>query len=380
MTEGTDTGNDSAATTCVENNHCERTKLIEPVVESEKVIDGNEGNHGLAISGGTKSEKESEEDVFVSKIRWPDLLVQLFIHIGFIYGMYLVFVDAKFYTSLFAFCTIYTSGFGITAGVHRLWSHRSYKAKWPLRLILIILFTITGQRDAYTWALDHRIHHKYTETDADPHNANRGFFFAHVGWLVLTPHPKVVAKRKVIDVADLEDDAIVMWQKKYYLILFPLFVLFLPVFIPIHFWNETLWNSFWVNFNARFCITLNIAFFVNSVAHMWGNKPYDQYISSVESLGVSIAALGEGWHNYHHVFPWDYKTGELGNRWNPSTHFINFFAKIGWAYDLKSVSADMVVRRAKKTGDGTPIWGYGDKDIEQNDLKDLHNMEDQKTK
>lgn len=100
----------------------------------------------------------------------------------------------------------------------------------------------------------------------------------------------------------------------------------------------------------------------------------------MESLGVSIAALGEGWHNYHHVFPWDYKTGELGNRWNPSTHFINFFAKIGWAYDLKSVSADMVVRRAKKTGDGTPIWGYGDKDIEQNDLKDLHNMEDQKTK
>lgn len=70
------------------------------------------------------------------------------------------------------------------------------------------------QRDAYTWAHDHRIHHKYTETDADPHNAKRGFFFSHVGWLFLTPHPHVIDKRKIVDLSDLEADQIVMWQKK----------------------------------------------------------------------------------------------------------------------------------------------------------------------
>lgn len=75
-------------------------------------------------------------------------------------------------------------------------------------------FFFPQQRDAYTWAHDHRVHHKYSETDSDPHNAHRGFFFAHIGWLFLTPHPDVVEKRKVIDMSDLQADKIVMWQKK----------------------------------------------------------------------------------------------------------------------------------------------------------------------
>lgn len=93
-----------------------------------------------------------------------------------------------------------------------------------------------------------------------------------------------------------------------------------------------------------------------------------------------MAALGEGWHNYHHVFPWDYKTGELGNKYNPSTSFIDFFEKLGWAYDLKSVSAKMIARRAKKSGDGSHVWGYGDSDIEKEDLEELHTMVTEKDK
>lgn len=139
-----------------------------------------------------------------------------------------------------------------------------------------MLFTISGQRDVYAWVLDHRVHHKYTETDADPHNAKRGFVFSHVGWLVLTPHPDVVVKRNEVDMSDLEADPLIMWQKKYYIPLFLLLAVFLPVAIPYYFWSVPLWTSFWINFNARYCITLNIAFFVNSVAHIWGQRPYDK--------------------------------------------------------------------------------------------------------
>lgn len=81
-------------------------------------------------------------------------------------------------------------------------------------ICLFITISLVAQRDVYTWALDHRVHHKYSETDADPHNAKRGFFFAHVGWLFTTPHPDVVVKRKVVDMSDLEADPIVMWQKR----------------------------------------------------------------------------------------------------------------------------------------------------------------------
>lgn len=69
-----------------------------------------------------------------------------------------------------------------------------------------------------------------------------------------------------------------MWQKKYYEPLFALLAIGLPVLVPWYFWNESLWLSFWVNFNLRFCITLNIAFFVNSVAHMYGKRPYDKWV------------------------------------------------------------------------------------------------------
>lgn len=92
-------------------------------------------------------------------------------------------------------------------------------------------------------------------------------------------------------------------------------------------------------------------------------------INPSQNASVSAFAFGEGWHNYHHVFPWDYKTAEWGNySMNLTTAFIDFFAKIGWAYDLKSVSAETIERRVKRTGDGThEIWGWGDRDLTHTD-------------
>lgn len=102
-------------------------------------------------------------------------------------------------------------------------------------------------------------------------------------------------------------------------------------------------------------------------------------ISPAENLTMSITTLGEGWHNYHHVFPWDYRAAELGNyRVNVTTVLIDLFAYLGLAYDRKSVSSGMVRRRANRTGDGSHIWGYGDPDIPSEDLKELENM-DQKS-
>lgn len=94
-------------------------------------------------------------------------------------------------------------------------------------------------------------------------------------------------------------------------------------------------------------------------------------ISPSQNPSVALFALGEGWHNYHHVFPWDYKTAELGNyRLNFTTAFIDFFAKVGWAYDLKSVSSEIIKKRVERTGDGTHhTWGWGDQDQDRNELE-----------
>ncbi|CAG9785487.1 unnamed protein product [Diatraea saccharalis] len=335
-------------------------------IDSEFKIENGDvsENNNVVAKNGASDETNSDKDFdlskyeameFTARIKWPDLIVQLVLHLVSIYGLYLTLTfQVKILTILFVLATIYTSGFGITAGVHRLWSHRAYRAKLPLRILLAFLFTITGQRDIYTWALDHRVHHKYSETVADPHDVRRGFWFAHVGWLVLTPHPAVENRRAALRLTatDLIADPVVRIQKLTFIPLFALLNIVVPTAVPWYCWQETLFNSFVLSFVTRFTITLNIAYCVNSFAHLWGNKPYDRFIRSVENQAVSLAALGEGWHNYHHVFPWDYRTSELG-RINISTNFIDTFAKIGWAYDLKAASTTMIINRAKKTGDGT---------------------------
>ncbi|XP_018327891.2 acyl-CoA Delta(11) desaturase-like [Agrilus planipennis] len=213
------------------------------------------------------------------------------------------------------------------------------------------------------WARDHRVHHKYSETDADPHNAKRGFFFSHVGWLLCKKHPMVKEKGKGIDMSDLYADPILYYQKKFYIILMPLICFILPTVIPMYCWGETFANAWTVNL-FRYIFTLNVTWLVNSAAHLYGSKPYDRYINPVENTSVSILALGEGWHNYHHTFPWDYKTSELGKySTNFTCIFIDFMSKIGWAYELKTVSPEMIKRRVERTGDGThDLWGWGDKD------------------
>lgn len=99
-----------------------------------------------------------------------------------------------------------------------------------------------------------------------------------------------------------------------------------------------------------------------------------RFINPSENIAVAVLALGEGWHNYHHVFPWDYKAAELGDyKLNVTTAFIDLFAKIGWAYDLKTVSADIVRKRVERTGenghkDNTHTsWGWDDQDLSQSD-------------
>ncbi|KAF2899420.1 hypothetical protein ILUMI_06756 [Ignelater luminosus] len=122
--------------------------------------------------------------------------------------------------------------------------------------------------------------------------------------------------------------------------------------MPSFLWGQDLFWSFFMVCIVRLCLTLNITWTVNSVAHIWGNKPYNKYISPCENVIVSFAAFGEGWHNYHHTFPWDYRTGELGN-FNFTTAFLELCNKVGLAYDFKIPSEELIKKTIENKGDGT---------------------------
>ncbi|KAL0964576.1 hypothetical protein UPYG_G00325860 [Umbra pygmaea] len=290
------------------------------------------------------------------RVVWKNLILMVLLHIGALYGLTLVpYMSAP--TLAWTVLCYVVSALGITAGAHRLWSHRTYKASTPLRVFLALANSMAFQNSVFEWARDHRVHHKYSETDADPHNATRGFFFSHIGWLLVRKHPEVIEKGKKLELTDLKADEIVMFQKKYYKMSVLLLCFLMPTLVPWYFWGETLWVGYFIPCLLRYTLVLNATWLVNSAAHMWGNRPYDKYINPSDNRFVTFAAIGEGFHNYHHTFPFDYSTSEYGIKLNITTVFIDLMCCLGLAKDCKKVSGDVILARVKRTGDGSHKTG-----------------------
>jgi stearoyl-CoA desaturase (delta-9 desaturase) len=210
--------------------------------------------------------------------------------------------------------------------------------------------SIANQGSIFHWSRDHRVHHKYSETDADPHNATRGFFFAHMGWLLVKKHPDVIKAGRELDFTDLLEDPVVMFQKK----LDPWFTLYMcfvfPAQIASRFWGEDFWNGFFVAGALRYVAVLHFTWMVNSAAHLYGDHPYDVLSYPAENPFVSLVAVGEGWHNWHHKFPFDYAASEFGvsSQFNPSKLFIDAMAAIGLVWNRKRGTAAWAMGRARR--------------------------------
>lgn len=135
--------------------------------------------------------------------------------------------------------------------------------------------------------------------------------------------------------------------------MYTIFALLLPTSIPVIFWNEDPIISLFVTFFTRAVISLNATWLVNSAAHLYGTRPFDRTIFPVENMVVAFFAVGEGWHNYHHAFPWDYRASELGSPLNMTAFLIDVLAKWGWIFDRKEASHNMVKNRVMRTGDNS---------------------------
>jgi stearoyl-CoA desaturase (delta-9 desaturase) len=240
------------------------------------------------------------------------------------------------------------SALGITCGSHRLWSHRSYVAETPFRVLLMLLTSFANQGTIYHWSRDHRAHHKWTDTPGDPHDTTRGFFYAHIGWLLVPKTPELRTRGKTIPCGDLLADPVVAFQQfaedKF------MFMQLMSFGLPSVYGYVVYGDAglgFLVHGILRWLITLHGTWCVNSVAHFFGDTAYDKKASARETLLASVVAVGEGWHSYHHKYPWDYAASEFGvhRQWNPSKLLIDFAVLIGQAHHLKR--ADHLARKAR---------------------------------
>ncbi|GBE87555.1 delta 9-fatty acid desaturase protein [Sparassis latifolia] len=263
----------------------------------------------------------------------------------------------KMRTETFWWCVVYyfITGLGITAGYHRLWAHRSYNASKPLEYFFAMAGAGAVEGSIRWWSRGHRAHHRYTDTELDPYDANKGFWWSHVGWMLVKPR----RKPGVADVSDLSKSEVVRWQHRWYLQLIVTFGFLFPTFVAGIFWGDW-WGGFVYAGAARLTFVHHSTFCVNSLAHWIGETPFDDKHTPKDHMLTAFVTNGEGYHNFHHQFPTDYRNAIKWYQYDPTKWFIWTCAKLGLASHLKKFPENevrkgqltMQLKRLRETQEG----------------------------
>lgn len=249
-------------------------------------------------------------------------------HIFSIIGVFII-DNINFKTIFYHSIIHFLSMLSITGGYHRLWSHRSYCARLPLQIFYIIFGTTASQKSAILWAQEHRTHHRCEENEGDPYNINKGFFHAHIAWIYTNKTDKELLEFNKTDVEDLHNNPLLRLQNKFYFYLWTLLNVFGNFYI-LKLWNETFLNIIFSSI-IRIAYTLNTTWSVNSFAHYYGEKTNRKDIRASDNAFIALLTLGEGWHNYHHSYPKDYRASRKDD-FNVTTSFINLTKRLGFSY------------------------------------------------
>ncbi len=247
------------------------------------------------------------------------------------------------------------SGFGITIGYHRLFTHRSFKTPKPVAAALAIFGSMAMEGPLFRWVADHRRHHQHSDQHDDPHSPHthgdgfwgmvKGMWHAHVGWSLVRRDTRDLVRY----VHDLRKDKTLRVVNA----LFPLWVL-LSLAIPAAVgglltwsWSGALMGFIWGGL-VRIFLVHHVTWSINSVCHLWGSRPFKSNDESRNNVIFGVLGLGEGWHNNHHAFP---SSARHGLRWwqlDLSYLTIRFMEMIGLATDVRIPTPEKQASRAVK--------------------------------
>ena len=232
------------------------------------------------------------------------------------------------------------SGLSITLGYHRLFSHLSFKAKWPVRLFTLIFGATAMENSALEWCSDHRRHHKHTDDDQDPYNIQMGFFHAHIGWVIFRP---IGGEVPLTNVNDLKADPLVRWQHKWWGVIGILVGFGLPSLIG---WLAEggigAAAGLLMGGVARQVMVHHMTFFINSLCHTLGSQPYSDRCSAKDSWFMALFTFGEGYHNFHHKFQHDYRNGVKPWQFDPTKWCIRVLEKLKLVSNLRRVPNESI--------------------------------------
>lgn len=220
------------------------------------------------------------------------------------------------------------TGLGITVGYHRLMSHRTFKGNAFVRMIFLLLGGAAFEGSAREWCSAHRKHHRFVDTDKDPYNIKKGFWHAHMGWVIFKSDQSDES-----GIPDLLRDPVVIFQNRFYVPLAIVVSFILPTLLAT-LWGD-LWGGLFIAGFLRMVINLQFTFLINSYAHYFGKQMYSDATTARDSWVLALLTYGEGFHSYHHAFESDYRNGVRPYHYDPAKWVISLLSKIGWAWDLK---------------------------------------------
>ena len=246
----------------------------------------------------------------------------------------------------------------VTAGYHRLWAHRAYEAHWSLRILFMVFATMALQNSAWVWCSGHRKHHLYVDdVDRDPYAAPRGFWFSHIGWMI-REYPS--GREDFTNIPDLRRDPILAFQHRHYVPLVLATNIGLPLAVGALMGH--VWGVFLLAGVLRLVFSHHFTFFINSLAHMWGKRPYTEDNTARDNPVLAVLTFGEGYHNFHHIFAHDYRNGVRWWQWDPTKWLIASLQVVGLTRKLKRTPVFQIQRallamqfmRAQSTLDRVP--------------------------
>lgn len=271
---------------------------------------------------------------------WINIVFLASVHILAIAGMatYLPFHGLTWAAALIGLALTILTIFSISAGYHRLFAHKTYEAHPALRFFLLAFGAGAFQNTALAWAADHRRHHARTDTDLDPYSAKRGFWYSHIGWVLRKADPDI----KPTPVRDLERDPLVVWQHRRYPLIASAVGLLLPLLLGFLFGDPV--GGFLMGGAVRLVVCYHVTFSINSFAHMLGKQPYSDKNTARDSFVTALLSMGEGYHNFHHTFPSDYRNGVRAHQFDPTKWILRTLEITGLARNLRRTPQPVVVR------------------------------------
>lgn len=273
------------------------------------------------------------------RLNWIVAIFLILSPLAALYGVYLQWTQGFFWqTWLLAFFYLFLTGLSITVGYHRLYAHKAFTINPILEWPIIFFGAANFQGSILEWASDHRKHHRYIDTDQDPYSIKKGFWFAHIGWLFkLDP-----STRDFKNVKDLMQRKGIVLQHRFYNWIATFSSFILPAAIGY------LWNDFWggLLIAGAFRIVCNhhFTFSINSICHTFGKATYSDHMSAKDHWFTALFTYGEGFHNFHHQFPNDYRNGIRFYHYDPSKWLIRFFSMLGLAQNLKRVPDTKILK------------------------------------